>query len=212
MTPPEKQAPPRQGRITLLLGGARSGKSSYAEHLAAARAQGAPVLYLATATAGDDEMRARITAHRAARPAHWLTVEAANAPAEALAGVDPVPRVVLLDCVTLLVSNILLQHTGSGEANAASEARAQHDASGAVDALLAWQRATSAELIIVSNEVGMGIVPAYPLGRAYRDMLGRINARLASQADAVLLMVAGLPIELKSLAAAWQVQQEREQE
>lgn len=194
-------------RLILVLGGARSGKSSYAESLAARIAGEAPVTYVATATAEDDEMRERIARHRAARPAAWQTLEAAHDPAAALAASDvamDTPGIVLLDCLTLLVSNVLM---GGAHADfdaerfdaRAAEARVGH----VIDALLDVYRRSARSLIVVSNEVGMGIVPAYPLGRVYRDTLGRVNARVAAEADAVLLMVAGLPVELKALAAAW---------
>ena len=211
-------------RLIVILGGARSGKSRYAEELAVRLAGDEPVIYIATATPSDDEMRARIAAHQAARPAHWRTLEAPRDPAGALrAELDRNPaqptRVLLLDCLTLLAANLLmdgippgdeeeagraldpLDHFGLEETQAA-EARVMR----ALDDLLAVYHAGNASLIVVSNEVGMGIVPAYPAGRAYRDILGRANARLAAEADAALLMVAGLPVELKALAAAWNAQ------
>ncbi|HEX8727044.1 MAG TPA: bifunctional adenosylcobinamide kinase/adenosylcobinamide-phosphate guanylyltransferase [Ktedonobacterales bacterium] len=194
-----------ESRLILLLGGARSGKSAYGESLAARLAGAAPVTYIATATASDDEMRDRIARHRASRPAHWLTIEEPLTPAIALrANSSPV---VLLDCVTLLVANLLLDSASEDDfatANFASESEARVDRA-IGDLLDAW-RDHPATLILISNEVGMGLVPPYPLGRVYRDCLGRVNARLAADADIVLLMVAGLPIELKALAAAWEGQ------
>ncbi len=194
-------------RLILVLGGARSGKSGYAESLAARIAQQRPVFYVATATAEDAEMERRIARHRAARPSHWLTVEAPGDPAAAIRGqlVRADFPVILLDCITLLVSNLLLDgaHAEFDEQRfEASEAEARVTA--AIAGLLAAWHETQATLILVSNEVGMGLVPPYPLGRVYRDVLGRVNAQLAREADVVLLMVAGLPVELKSLAAAWQ--------
>jgi len=193
----------------LLLGGARSGKSAYGEALAIQLAGEAPVLYIATATASDDEMRQRIARHQASRPSHWLTVEEPRHPANALHA-SPAP-VALLDCVTLLVANLLLLGNADGPgnldetsfANGATEAAEALVDRAIGDLLDAW-RAHSSTLILISNEVGMGIVPPYPLGRIYRDCLGRVNARLAAEADTVLLMVAGLPIDLKALADAWQ--------
>ncbi len=177
-------------RLTLILGGARSGKSDFAQALARKRG-GDAVLFVATAEAHDDEMRARIEAHRAQRPAAWQTIEAPRDVARALQNARGKRRVVVIDCLTLLVSNILLADEREVEARLTNE----------VDALIAWQRAHAMEMIVVSNEVGWGIVPEYPLGRAYRDLLGVINQRVARQADKVFLMVAGLPVELKSLAA-----------
>jgi adenosylcobinamide kinase / adenosylcobinamide-phosphate guanylyltransferase len=192
-------------RLILILGGARSGKSSYAEALASSVAGERPVLYLATATPDDDEMRARIAEHQAARPAHWRTLEAPLDPAGALASeLEAMPApVVLLDCVTVLAANLLFDgapHVSEDIDVAAGAARLER----ALDALLALYRRGNFTLIVVSNEVGMGIVPAYPLGRAYRDILGRVNARLAHAADATLLMLAGMPIEVSALATAWE--------
>ncbi len=200
--------PITEPRLILLLGGARSGKSAYGETLATQLAGEAPVLYIATATVSDDEMRQRIARHQASRPAHWLTVEEPQNPANALHA-SPA-SVALLDCVTLLVANLLLAnadvHDSFDEtsfANGVTEAVEALVDRAIGDLLEAW-RAHSSTLILISNEVGMGIVPPYPLGRIYRDCLGRVNTRLAAEADIVLLMVAGLPIELKALADAWQ--------
>ena len=168
-------------KLTLILGGARSGKSDYAQQLAQERG-GDDVLFIATAEAGDEEMRARIEKHRAERNTRWRTVEATRHIARALTDAAPA-RVVLLDCVTLWVSNGLL---------AAADAMMVE-----VDELLAWQRASHAELIVVSNEVGMGIVPDNELGRAYRDLLGAVNRKIAAEADEVYFMVAGIPMEIK---------------
>ena len=179
--------------MTLILGGARSGKSTYAEQLAAA--EGGPVLYVATAEAWDEEMRVRIAAHQAQRPAHWHTLEAPRHTGAAVAATlaaPPGPAVVLVDCLTLLANNVLMALPETvGEAAATGALMAE------VDALLAAYAGGSASWIIVSNEVGLGIVPAYPLGRVYRDALGRANQRLAAASDQVILMVAGLPLKVK---------------
>ncbi len=178
--------------LTLILGGARSGKSTHAERLAAAH--GGNILYVATAQAWDDEMVQRIAAHRAQRPAHWRTLEAPIGIGEAI--IEAQGRnsadLVLLDCLTLLTSNVILAlpepiTTAGAEAAVAQE----------VYDLCAAYVAGSASWIIVSNEVGLGIVPEYPLGRHYRDALGRANQRLAACADRVLFMVAGLPMTVK---------------
>jgi adenosylcobinamide kinase / adenosylcobinamide-phosphate guanylyltransferase len=185
---------------TLILGGARSGKSAYAERLAAAA--GRPVLYLATATARDEEMAARIAAHRAARPAGWRTVEAPEELVGAVAAHARAGDVILVDCLTLWVSNVLLREIGEvGDAvpfavASALEARLCAEA----DRLLDQARASGVELILVSNEVGMGLVPPFPLGRVYRDALGRVNQTVAERVDAVVLMVAGIPVDLRRLA------------
>jgi len=179
-------------KMTLILGGARSGKSALAQKMAAEG--GRPVLYVATATAGDEEMAARIAAHRAERPAHWRTLEAPLQVGAAIAAAMPAAEErVVVDCLTLLANNILAplpETISSAEADAALAVE--------VNGLLAAYMAGSAEWIVVSNEVGLGLVPPYPLGRLYRDALGRANQRLATAADQVLFMVAGLPLILKS--------------
>jgi adenosylcobinamide kinase/adenosylcobinamide-phosphate guanylyltransferase len=182
-TPPDKQH-----RLRLITGGARSGKSTFAEQLAAARRR--EVLFLATAEAGDEDMQARIARHQAERPAHWRTLEEPRRLARALAAAEPAP-VVVLDCVTLWVTNLLLAEDGTWQSAAAE-----------LDALLAWYQGYPGELIIVTNEVGLGIVPADRLSRTFRDWLGIFNQRLAAVADSVYLLVAGLPIDIKALAAA----------
>ena len=178
-------------QLILILGGARSGKSTHAEKLALELA-GPDVLYVATAQAFDDEMRARIAAHRAERPAGWRTLEAPSLIAAPLAEAVGPARGVLLDCLTLLASNAML---ALGDEPTARPAEAAVEVE--VSALLAAYRAGSATWIVVSNEVGLGLVPPYPLGRAYRDALGRANQRLAAAADHVLFMVAGLPLTVK---------------
>jgi adenosylcobinamide kinase / adenosylcobinamide-phosphate guanylyltransferase len=182
------------GRLTLVLGGARSGKSSYAEALATQR--GGYVLYVATAEGWDEEMRLRITAHKAQRPSYWRTVEAPRNPGRAvLAALDDqavTPAVVLVDCLTLLANNVLITLPESAREAEATAALMQE-----VDELLAAWQASNAEWIIVSNEVGLGIVPAYPLGRLYRDALGRANQRIAAVADTVVFMLAGIPMMVK---------------
>lgn len=181
-------------RLTLVLGGARSGKSSYAEALAGA--QGGGVLYVATAEAWDDEMRRRIEAHKAQRPAHWRTVEAPRHPGVSIAAAPaaggPQPTAVLVDCLTLLANNILITLPED-----ASEAEATAALLAEVNELLAAYQASDAHWIIVSNEVGLGIVPAYPLGRLYRDALGRANQHVAARADTVVFMIAGIPMQVK---------------
>jgi adenosylcobinamide kinase/adenosylcobinamide-phosphate guanylyltransferase len=176
-------------KIVLFTGGARSGKSTRAEQFAARLSQ--RVAYIATAEAGDEEMRARIEQHQRRRPAGWRPLERPLA-ASALAELEP-GAVALLDCVSLLVSNLLLAH--------------EHDPAPAVEreiaAILAAARDSELTLIVVTNEVGLGIVPAYPLGRAYRDLLGRANQQLAAAADEVYLVICGIPVELKALEAAW---------
>jgi adenosylcobinamide kinase/adenosylcobinamide-phosphate guanylyltransferase len=169
-------------RKILVLGGARSGKSHFAEGLAVEC--GEPVLYVATAVATDVEMAERIARHRAERPSTWRTLEVSGDVAGRLAssGYGGV-RTVLLEDLTLLLSNLMLAEPFGAEARALAE----------VEALLALE----AHVILVSNEVGMGIVPEYALGRHFRDALGRVNQASAGACGEAYLLVAGLPLRLK---------------
>lgn len=176
--------------LTLVLGGARSGKSRHAEHLAAAH--GGRVLYVATAEPFDADMAARIARHRAERPAHWTSLEAPRQAGAEIQAQAAAHDVVLVDCLTVLASNVVIALPEPITAEAAEAALTPE-----IDALLAAYAASTADWIIVSNEVGLGIVPATALGRLYRDALGRANQRLAAAADRVLLMVAGLPLSVK---------------
>ena len=177
-------------QLILVLGGARSGKSACAERFAG---EGERTLFVATAEALDDDMRRRILKHRERRPVSWDTLEEPLDPVAAippaLAGHDTL----LLDCLTVWVSNQLLALEGEARAEAEILARA--------GALLDLYDKTHARWILVSNEVGLGVIPATELGRRYRDVLGRVNQLIASRADKVYLMVAGLALELKSLGA-----------
>ncbi len=205
-------------RLALVLGGARGGKSTFAERLVAARAGDAPVVYLATSEANDREMAARVAAHQQSRTGAWTTVECplelAAAVRSAAAASSSGPPAFLLDCVTFWVSNLLFAAgdlggttpEGLGNFDKAFIAREVEAAvaariGAAVDDLLAAVRETDSSMVAVSNEVGFGVVPEYPIGRLYRDELGRANHRLADDAAEVYLLVAGIPIELKALAA-----------
>ncbi len=188
-------------RLIVILGGARSGKSSFAERLAASSERS--VAFIATATAGDDEMRARIARHRASRPKGWHTLEEPLDLAGAVRSASDIADVLLLDCITLWLANWLFQRYGTHDEEefVSSALFAEEALQKEVGALLAALDflAPNKTLIVVTNEVGLGIVPAYPLGRVYRDALGYINQCLASAADRVYLMVAGLAVDIKRL-------------
>jgi adenosylcobinamide kinase / adenosylcobinamide-phosphate guanylyltransferase len=180
--------------LTLILGGARSGKSRYAQSLCDRSAQ---VVYIATARAdevdSDHEMRERVARHREDRPANWRTVEEPLDLPRAVRE-TPVEATLLIDCVTLWVSNLMSEHRGQTTAAQEKLILAQVD-----DLILASRRRSEAagEIIVVSNEVGGGLTPEHPVGRAFRDLQGFANQRLAQAADKVVFIVAGLPLPLK---------------
>ncbi|MBM3226280.1 MAG: bifunctional adenosylcobinamide kinase/adenosylcobinamide-phosphate guanylyltransferase [Candidatus Tectomicrobia bacterium] len=183
------------GRLCLILGGARSGKSAYAQRLAEAWG-GEHVLFVATAEAWDEDMAQRIARHQQERPSAWRTLEMPRQVGHALARQQGDAPVVVVDCLTLLVSNALL---ALGEApDPAAATAAVHEE---VTALLQTCQASRATYLVVSNEVGLGLVPDNPLGRLYRDLLGKANQTLAAHATAVYWMVAGLPVDVKALAS-----------
>ncbi len=174
--------------LTLILGGARSGKSSFAEKIA--HAAGKSVLFIATATAGDPEMAERIRNHRASRPPHWQTLELPHDVGRNLTA--PVAPVVIIDCITLLVSNILLSlPEDTPDKIVLDKIKIE------INDLIDSQVRLGGQWLLVSNEVGLGLVPPYPLGRIYRDALGFANQHLASTAQRVILMVAGIPMVIK---------------
>lgn len=166
--------------ITLVLGGARSGKSAHAERLAADASPRR--VYIATAQALDDEMAQRIAHHKSRRDSRWRTVEAPLGLSDAIAAEAAPDRVVLVDCLTLWLSNLLL---------------AEHDIEKEAHALIAALENAAGPVILVSNEVGLGIVPDNALARAFRDHAGRLNQRVAEAADKVVFLAAGLPMALK---------------
>lgn len=179
---------------TLLLGGARSGKSALAERLA--RVSGKEVVYLATSHAGDSEMAERIAHHRARRPADWRTVEEPAALARTLRELCAPGRIVLVDCLTLWLSNLMFSghqvYPEVGPVDLAplfAEERA---------ALLAWlDQPCQGEVLFVSNEVGMGVVPCGAVSRAFVDEAGRLHQDVAARCERVLFVAAGLPLALK---------------
>jgi adenosylcobinamide kinase/adenosylcobinamide-phosphate guanylyltransferase len=169
--------------VTFVLGGARSGKSAYAQALAEAAAAraGRPPVMIATAEALDDEMAARIAAHRRERGEAWRTVETPLDLAAAIRGLAP-GEAAAVDCLTLWLSNLMF---------------AERDVEAATDELLAALAGTRAEIVLVSNEIGMSLVPENALARAFRDAAGRLNRRVAERADHAVVMFCGLGVALK---------------
>ncbi|GIO45062.1 bifunctional adenosylcobinamide kinase/adenosylcobinamide-phosphate guanylyltransferase [Paenibacillus apis] len=183
--------------IVLVTGGARSGKSSFAESWCIKHSDSGSGLYIATAQAFDEEMKERIQHHRGQREGSgfkWTTLEEPLRLPELLSTLVQAgssSSVVLVDCLTLWLSNVLLsdeEENGSGE-----ESRTESSIRRLVEAVSAY----SGQLVLVTNEVGSGIVPEFRLGRQYRDLAGRLNQSIAAIADQVFLVTAGIPIELK---------------
>lgn len=183
-------------RLILITGGVRSGKSDFAQQLAL-ELGGEDVVFVATAEAGDAEMAHRIAAHRQARPAAWRTIEAPRRVGQAMAQAGSA-KAVVVDCLTLLVSNVLLSLGDEPASALAGSAEAAVDEE--VRGLIESARTLHGTVILVTNEAGLGIVPVNRVARLYRDLLGRANAALAREADQVYLLVAGIPLDIKSLA------------
>jgi adenosylcobinamide kinase/adenosylcobinamide-phosphate guanylyltransferase len=170
----------RSTTVTLVLGGVRSGKSHYAQRLGERAGR---VVFVATAkAAGDDEMRRKIERHQGSRPLHWQTVEEPLRLAEAIARHGSICDLIIIDCLTFFAANLL---------------DAEGDEQSAVEALCSVLKSPPCSIVLVSNEVGSGVVPAYPSGRRFRDLLGEMNQSVARVASNVLLLVAGLPLVLK---------------
>jgi adenosylcobinamide kinase/adenosylcobinamide-phosphate guanylyltransferase len=167
-------------RRVLVIGGARSGKSRYAQELA--EASGLDALFVATAQPCDDEMRLRIARHQSERSRNWRTVEVPLALAEILERESGPDRIVLVDCLTIWLSNVMLAGDSPDAATAA---------------LVTVLRASPGPLLLVTNEVGLGVVPATPLGRAFRDAQGQLNQAVAAVCDAVVHVTAGCPRLIK---------------
>jgi adenosylcobinamide kinase/adenosylcobinamide-phosphate guanylyltransferase len=170
-----------------ILGGARSGKSHFAQQLA--KKLGDKVLFVATGEALDEEMQARIAEHKKARPESWRTLEIQTGVGKEIEKQIGDAEVVIIDCLTLLVSNLLHDEPDNTEA--------ENRVTAEIDELLACMDKLDASFIIVSNEVGMGLVPETRLGRIYRDLLGKANRLIAQHTKEIYFMVAGMPIEVK---------------
>jgi adenosylcobinamide kinase/adenosylcobinamide-phosphate guanylyltransferase len=184
------------GKIIFITGGARSGKSRFAEELL--KGQEA-VLYIATGIGFDAEMKDRISRHRSQRNPAWKTVECYRDIAGTLKEHIADRKYILLDCATIMVSNILVLDAGLDwdKACMAEVDEAEQKVRKEIVDFITAARDFNGEAIIVSNELGMGIVPPTPLGRHYRDIAGKVNQVLASEADEVYFMVSGIPVKIK---------------
>lgn len=177
-------------KITLITGGARSGKSRLAQELA--RKSGGAVLFVATAEAGDEEMKQRIESHRKARPSSWKTIEVTTHIGSQITRNIGQARTVIIDCITLLINNVFQQYDEKADAPLLEKA-----VTAETKELLDSIDHSNVHFIIVTNEVGLGIIPADRVSRLYRDLLGKANQMLAKHADEVYLMVAGIPVAVK---------------
>ena len=175
--------------VTLVLGGAQSGKSYYAQQLASHFER---VAFIATARGIDAEMRGKIGRHRRERPAAWRTIEAPLDLEKAVHSASRESDVVLIDCLTVYLDNVM---------TARRKSKSKSDSKECVNAVCDAIRTAEASVIVVSNEVGSGVVPPYRSGRAYRDFLGQMNQKVAQIADRVILMVAGVPMTVKESGA-----------
>lgn len=165
--------------LTFILGGARSGKSGFALELAKDREV---VVFIATALPLDEEMKERIDRHKMERPSHWRTIEEPVDLLPAISSLDA--ELIIIDCLTIWVSNLLEKYTDREVIEMA-------------EGVARYARGMSSEVIAISNEVGLGIVPEYPIGRRYRDLLGKVNQIFARYASKVFFMIAGIPLEVK---------------
>ena len=181
-------------KTTLLIGGARSGKSHFAQGLALN--SGETVLFVATATAGDEEMRQRIEEHQKSRPATWKTLEATTHIGNHILKKIGGAETVIVDCITLLLNNIFFQH-GDPTDEQLDAPLIEKEVKSEIAELLECIDKVDANFIIVTNEIGLGLVPADRMSRLYRDLLGKANQMLAQHADEVYQMVAGIPLLIK---------------
>lgn len=187
------------GRWTMILGGARSGKSAFAMELAKQNQNGREVVFLASAVATDEEMRSRIARHRASRPRDWRTVEEPLRLRPALEVLGAESRLILWDCMTFYLNNFIFEWEQSQQPVAVSHYPRELEETLLQEAgrIAGLKQKMAADLILISNEVGSGLVPENELGRFFRDVAGRINQRLAQAADEVFFLTAGIPTRIK---------------
>lgn len=180
--------------LTLILGGARSGKSAFALRLAE---EINSVVYVATALPIDSEMKMRIERHRKSRPKEWRTMEVSENIAEVIRKIGKEANLIILDCWSLYLSKLLTSHQTDGNQNDVVYNQAEQLASQEVEKLIQAIENSSCKVIVVSNEVGWGLVPPYPFGRYFRDLVGLTNQRLAKEAGRMYFLIAGVPLEIK---------------
>jgi len=184
------------GRILLVTGGARSGKSRFAEQLIAG--MGTNIAYIATARPLDDEMRERIAQHQLQRPAAWRTFEAPEQPSTVIGEAGAEWDGLLLDCLTVMTTNLILAQPVDWEhPDVARLAEVEAEVLAEIEAIVSAVAGSRADLVAVTNEVGCGIVPLSPLSRFFRDCAGRVNQRMAAAAAEVYLVVSGIPVRIK---------------
>ncbi|HMM06990.1 MAG TPA: bifunctional adenosylcobinamide kinase/adenosylcobinamide-phosphate guanylyltransferase [Clostridiales bacterium] len=184
-------------KVTLITGGARSGKSTFAEELI--REKGEKILYVATAKAIDDEMKDRIKKHQSRRPAHWDTLEQYRGLAAVLPELSRKYNGILLDCVTIMATNLIFDDPVMLKEDVSFEEMLKTEKAlvAEINDFIACFPALSCDLILVTNEVGLGLVPEYPLSRFYRDALGRVNQALGKAATEVHFVTCGVPLKIK---------------
>jgi adenosylcobinamide kinase/adenosylcobinamide-phosphate guanylyltransferase len=189
-----------KGTLTLVLGGVRSGKSRFAEELAH-KLGGDDVLFVATAENRDGEMDHRIQKHKESRPASWVTLEQPLKVGQAVLDREESSRVIVIDCLTILVSNALCRDP-SLVLSPRSIDQIHHQLTNEIDKIVEVARVSKIHVVVVSGEVGLGIVPEHPLGRAFRDLLGWANQSLAKHANATYLMISGFAVPLHKIATS----------
>jgi len=184
------------GKLIFITGGARSGKSTYAEKLAADG--GGKVLYIATAVPFDEEMKLRIKKHRQRRPKEWQTVEAYKDLDNAVIENSSDKKIVLLDCITVMITNLMIdKKTDWGNISESELEEIENIINDEVDKLINTVHVENMLFLVVSNELGMGLVPEYPMGRVFRDIAGRVNQKLAKAADEVFVCISSIPVKIK---------------
>lgn len=184
------------GKVILVTGGARSGKSSFAERILSDKKR---VLYIATAIAFDEEMRQRITLHKAQRPEQWETLEAYDKLEKLISQGGRTYEGILLDCITVMLTNLMFNHEDFHEDELTPEfwMNLESQVKTEMKSFISEARRISETTVMVTNEIGSGLVPENPLSRGFRDMAGRINQMLAQESDEVYLSVSGIPVRIK---------------